>query len=151
MKKIWLISTSVLVVIFSLIYLSYLNSLEPLEKENSNSQPSVEMSIVAGTRNVVALRLTNNTNYIYSYGYSFILEVNIGNDWNIVNFRPSQGYIIPIAYFLYPKSYVYRYIYLHSKFGRLSPGKYRIIKEILPYDITRKQLVLTTVEFMITR
>ena len=147
--KITIICISVLVVIFSLIYFSNLNTLKP--PEGSDLQSPVEMTIVSGTGDAVTLRLTNNTNYLYLYGAPFILETNDGDEWSVVNFRPSRGIFNLPAFPLYPKSYVYKYIDLSSSFGRLSPGRYRIVKEVGLHDSAREERLVLTAEFMITR
>ena len=92
---------------------------------------AVVMSIAPGTtisRERVSVRITNNTDFYYGYGYPFILETKVDYCWRRVPFI--NGNFILIGLGISPNSYVDEEKYLLGHFGNLPNGEYRIIKNI---------------------
>lgn len=75
------------------------------------------------------LIIKNNTNYTYTYGQSYILEKYVDGNWFIIDPKNDLTFV-SIGYTIRLKETKQIKVNWKHYYGRLSSGKYRIIKDV---------------------
>ena len=75
------------------------------------------------------LIIKNNTNYTYTYGQSYTLEKYVDGNWFIIDPKNDLTFV-SIGYTINPKETKQIKVNWKHHYGKLSSGKYRIVKDV---------------------
>lgn len=119
----------------------------------STDNNAVSLRVKEGslTKTKATLIIENNTNREYIYGEPFIIEKETNGKWTELSPINEFAFNLP-AYGLQAKTSIEIEIGWEYGYGKLNPGKYRIIKDVfLNSDsaIEEKDLIHIAAEFII--
>lgn len=133
MKKIYTLSIVIAMFIF---YGCSSNNFNASDLEQStiivnynNVNATTKESVIQSVKDDIGIVLENKTEYQYSYGEAFVLEVKLDNNWYKVPFDKNPQFL-EIAINLKAHSKNEEVVELDKYFNNLPDGRYRIVKSL---------------------
>lgn len=103
------------------------------------------------TKTGITLVMENNTNERYIYGEEHFLEYYNDGVWHEL-IPLEERFFVLIGYLLEPGEFIQINKNWTSAYGRLSPGRYRVIKSVSPdldRPVTQEERIYIAAEFII--
>lgn len=143
MKSNKLIIIFALIILFiSFLFYYYDNNDNKKESNEENKRTDIVMSLKKGTLTTedATFTITNNTDDLYYYGASYLIEVYKNNKWTELKPDSPLSWNM-IAYSLKPRTDAEININWSYGYGTLKKGKYRLVKSFNKDDDSKRSYI----------